>query len=174
MAEFLSAHSQVEINEGGFSNDSADIGGFTYCGITRKNFPNWVGWRIIDAHMPLEHGEIIEDVVLKGYVKNFYKVNFWDKIQGDSIDSQAIATFIYDWFVNSGQDGIKAIQRALAIPSDGIIGMVTVTAINRRNEAALLQLLKDARIQFCRAIVARKPSQKRFLQGWLNRIERLA
>jgi len=35
-------------HEGGYANHSADKGGETYRGITRKNNPNWQGWKYID------------------------------------------------------------------------------------------------------------------------------
>ena len=35
-------------NEGQYANDKEDLGGETYCGISRKFNPSWAGWQIID------------------------------------------------------------------------------------------------------------------------------
>jgi lysozyme family protein len=50
MADFKQAHSIVMNNEGGYANDPSDRGGETYKGISRNNFPNWKGWKLIDLH----------------------------------------------------------------------------------------------------------------------------
>ena len=34
--------------EGGFVNDPKDPGGMTMAGISRKTFPNWIGWKEVD------------------------------------------------------------------------------------------------------------------------------
>ena len=47
--------------ESGYANVSGDLGGETYRGITRKNFPKWDGWKIVDENKPLKKGEIIID-----------------------------------------------------------------------------------------------------------------
>jgi lysozyme family protein len=174
MAEFLSAYRTVESNEGGYVFDKKDRGGETYFGITRRNFPTWQGWPIIDRAKPLGRGGIIDNPELAGMVKNFYKVNFWDKMQGDSFDSQAVAVFVYDWYVNSGKHALIALQRAVGVPVDGSVGTQTVEATNGYHETDLLAKLKSARIDFYHGIVAKDPTQSRFLPGWLNRVERLA
>ncbi len=34
--------------EGGYANDPADSGGETFRGISRRNWPQWEGWPLID------------------------------------------------------------------------------------------------------------------------------
>jgi lysozyme family protein len=170
MAEFLSAYDTVMTHEGGYANHKADRGGETYSGISRKWFPEWKGWDTIDRMKPLEQGEVINDLELKGYVKQFYKINFWDRIQGDYIHSQKIACFLFDWFINSGRAGLKCAQRSIGLSPDGNIGATSVMKINKYNEQTLIEVFKNARREFVRDIVKADPSQKVFLKGWLNRI----
>lgn len=170
MAEFLSAYAKVMGHEGGYVNDPQDRGGETYAGITRKNYPDWEGWPIVDRYKPLERGEIIEDVELSGQVKAFYKRTQWDKVKGDLIDSQKVATFLFDWYVNSGRTGIKEAQRAVGLTPDGVIGTASLQKINKYHERTMLDILKNARRSFVRDIVKVDPSQRKFLNGWLNRI----
>lgn len=174
MAEFLAAHKKVAQNEGGYANVDGDTGMETYAGISRKFFPSWKGWKIVDAHQPLSHNEEIDSVELKGMVRQFYKANFWDLCRGDSIDSQEVATFIYDWFVNSGTAGIKEVQKVLGVTADGNIGNITLSKINAYDDTLLLSALAESRRQFYRMIVAKDATQKKFLRGWLNRVDMLA
>ena len=166
MAEFLTAYKITAKWEGGYSNVSNDLGGITYCGISRKFHPNWKGWAIVDKYKPLKHNQIIEDTQLQNEVRQFYYYNFWLNISAEFIESQSIANFVYDWHVNSGNAGIRAIQRALKLKPDGIVGSKTIEALNKSGLCKLIQ----ARIDFVNAIVKRSPSQAKFLDGWLNRI----
>lgn len=102
MAEFLEAYRLTNINEGGYVNDPTDSGGETYCGISRKNFPNWQGWKIVDGYKPITKGDTIKDVILEGLKKSFYKNNFWDKCKLDFEDNQELANNIYDTAVLEG------------------------------------------------------------------------
>lgn len=172
MAEFITAYKIIIKNEGGYVDDPNDAGGETYCGISRNNFPNWNGWGIIDIY-GCEPGKTLNDADLESAVRVFYKQQFWDKIKGDNIDSQAIATAIFDWNVNSGIHAIKSIQRIVGVEDDGICGSGTIRAINDSNELDTLNRYREAREVFYRSLAASKPSQAKFLNGWLNRVENL-
>ncbi len=163
MADFLAAQPYILKNEGGYVNDPSDTGGQTYCGISQNNFPNWQGWGVIEGYKPIHYNEIIPDDNLKSLVNQFYKANFWDKMLGDAIDSQAIATYLYDFKVNAGNNAIKCVQRILSIADDGILGNGTINALNAYS-GDLLKLLHDARCEYYT-----KLGNARFLQGWLNR-----
>ena len=102
MADFKIAFGITNKNEGGYVNDPADYGGETYCGISRHNFPKWLGWLIVDEHKPLRREQIINDEGLEVLVEEFYKSNFWNPINGDNIPNQDLANQVYDMAVNSG------------------------------------------------------------------------
>lgn len=99
MANFITAYKLTAGNEGGYVNDSDDKGGETYCGITRKNFPKWAGWVIVDEY-PMHTGDILHS--LDDLVITFYKTNFWDKIGGDDFEDQDLANQVYDSSINIG------------------------------------------------------------------------
>ncbi|MCX8017479.1 MAG: hypothetical protein N2690_06240, partial [Rhodocyclaceae bacterium] len=94
MADFLYAFERMIRNEGGYVLHKVpyDRGGMTYAGISRRNWPDWSGWRDIDAGRDPE-AETVRD---------FYRVNFWTPIQGDAIRSQSIAQTLFDFAVNAG------------------------------------------------------------------------
>ncbi len=161
MAEFLASQQYVLHNEGGYT----PIDGDTYRGIARRFFPKWVGWQMIDDMKPLEQGELIKNAELDGLVNAFYKANFWDKLQGDAIDSQAIATYCYDWYVNAGGNAIKNIQAVLGAPADGVFGSGSLAALNAAND--LLPALHNKRIAYYTAIG--KGDNAKYLAGWQHR-----
>ena len=49
MANFDIEFEKLILAEGGYVNDHDDAGGETYLGISRKNNPNWSGWKLIDS-----------------------------------------------------------------------------------------------------------------------------
>ena len=169
MADFNLAFPIIARNEGGYANTSGDKGGETYAGITRKNFPNWAGWTIVDANEPLQNGQFIQDADLQDEVKSFYQSNFWDTIKMGEIESQKVANFTFDWNVNSGAWAVKALQNAAGVTPDGEVGPLTISAVNAIDEDLLMPVLIAARIQFYKDIVAKNPSQQKFLSGWINR-----
>lgn len=172
MAEFLTAYARIFANEGGYVFDKVDKGRETYCGISRRYYPNWAGWPIVDQNKPLKKGDILPQ--LSPLVKQFYKRTQWDAIKGDAFDSQAIATFICDWYVTSNDDAVKALQIAVGVNPDGVVGGQTIEATNGFNEKDLMRKLKIARKSFYEGIVAKDPTQKKFIKGWLNRVESIA
>ena len=166
MAYFNLALPIIQKNEGGYANVAGDTGGQTYVGISRNNFPDWSGWAIIDAmNPPPEHNQIIPE--LTPLLGDFYKPNFWDKIQGDNIASQPIASYFMDWFVTSGAWATKHVQKILNIAQDGIFGTNSVSALN--NAGDILSQIHDARVAYYTAIAAN--GNEKFLTGWLNRAD---
>lgn len=166
MANFDSAINKLLQHEGGYVNHKADKGGETYRGITRKNHPTWLGWEIVDKK-PRKKNELIPE--LETMVRNFYKRYYWDAIKADNICNDRIASFLFDWYVNSGAPAVKAIQKIVGVEQDGIIGKNTLHGINNYDNG-LFEKLKMARIGFVKRIVENDPSQQVFLQGWINRI----
>ena len=80
-----------------------------------------------------------------------------------------MANFTFDWNVNSGAWAVKALQNAAGVTPDGGVGPLTISAVNAIDEDLLMPALIAARIQFYKDIVAKNPSQQKFLNGWINR-----
>lgn len=173
MAEFLSAYRIVRKNEGGYVNDPNDKGGETYCGISRNNYPDWKGWKIVDNEKPLKKGALIDNAELEGLVAQFYKQTQWDVMRGDFITSQEVATYIYDWFVNSKNKAIMRIQEVLGIEQTGNLRDKTLSAINSMDEAELLKKIHERRLKFYSDHVELVKSDEKFLDGWNNRANNL-
>jgi len=172
MAEFKEVFDLMMIHEGGWVNDPDDKGLETFRGISRKFWPNWHGWVMIDnaknyTEFPknLSRNEDLNELVAE-----FYKENFWDKWQGDKINNQSIASILVDWLLNSGKWGIIIPQRIMGLVEDGIVGPMTLKAVNTANQKGLFQDIKKAREKFFWDIVKNNPTQQKFIKGWLNRL----
>lgn len=172
MADFHAAYNLTSKFEGGYVNDPDDTGGETYAGISRNNWPQWIGWEFIDKikrHHGMNNGERLTGDHIEAAVESFYKTNFWDKIKGDQINNQSIANIMYDWYVNSGYHAIQWMQKVVGVTADGVIGPKTLQAINAGCQEEIFKQYKAARINFYHDIVKKRPAQRKFLSGWLNR-----
>ena len=98
---------------------------------------------------------------------------FWDAWQADRIGDQNVANILVDWAWNSGSYGIKIPQKLLGVTVDGIVGSKTIAAINSRDGKTLFRELKEERIAYIGRICKTRPQNRKFRQGWLNRIESL-
>lgn len=167
MAKFEIEVARVLAHEGGYVWNKFDSGGETNLGITDRLDGKIDG--LVDVN-----GDSIGDVEIKNLTeaqaKQVYKTRFWDKMQGDKIESQAIAGILFDGYVNMGATAIKILQRILGLNDDGVIGPKTLEAINGANEIQLYTNYKAARIEFYADLAERKPALKVFLKGWNNRI----
>ena len=171
--------------EGGFVNDPTDRGGATNKGVTlatyeayckRKGYPRPTVERlknIPDAHW-----------------REIVKTMFWDKWKADDIHSQKVANILVDWVWGSGIHGIKKPQALLGVKVDGIVGDKTLSAGNFADPEELFDAIYQERVKFLNAIVSNsvaayekkigrkatdaellKYTQKRFIKGWLNRLQ---
>ena len=61
--------------------------------------------------------------------ERFYKVDFWDKVQGDKINSQALANLIAD--VKSSTGNSKTLQKTLGTPQTGRITDTDIELLNQ-------------------------------------------
>ena len=76
MANFNKAYKKTAASEGGYSNDPEDPGLETYCGISRRHWPKWPGWKEIDRHKktngPIKTNQKLVGADLATEVKIFY------------------------------------------------------------------------------------------------------
>jgi lysozyme family protein len=137
----------------GYVNHPADPGGETKFGIAKNANPN------VD----------IEALTLD-QAKQIYFTKYWKAISAENFDSR-LSFCMFDAAVNHGVSAAaKMLQRAVGVDDDGIIGRITLGAIKKFNSAELCDIILKSREELFYSIVRRKPSQKIFLKGWLNRL----
>ncbi|MCS7317306.1 MAG: N-acetylmuramidase [Candidatus Dojkabacteria bacterium] len=153
MANFNFAIEKTLKWEGGYVNDPKDPGGETKYGISKASYPS-----LDIANLSLTQA------------KDIYKKNYWDKIQGDKINSQKIAESIFDFAVNAGvSTSVKLTQQILNVNIDGVLGNQTLNALNSFNQELFLLKFTLAKIQRYIQICNNRPSSIKFLFGWIRR-----
>ena len=155
--------------EGGFVNDPDDLGGATNKGVTFKAYKNY------RMHMGLPIPSIGDLRRLNDYeFTDILKSMYWDPCKADFIDSQSVANAIVDWAWNSGTvTAVKEVQRILGVADDGIVGSITLSAVNSRSPLSLFGAIQAARKFYIEHICIARPKNKKFYNGWMNRINSL-
>jgi lysozyme family protein len=155
MANFELAVTKTIQSEGGseISRHPADRGGVTKYGISQAAYPQLNIERLTETQ-----------------AKQIYKLDYWDRIQGDNITSQVVAEEIFDTAVLSyPKTASRLAQLALDLVPDGVFGPKTLDAINTVEPARFLMSYKLAKIARYAAICNKDKSQSVFLLGWINR-----
>ncbi len=172
LADFKVSYDILLKNEGGYVNDPDDSGGETYKGVARNYHQNWQGWVVIDSmkHQPDFPSNLNDNQELNNLIAEFYENNFWDKVKGNDITEQGIAESIFDFAVNAGiRTSSKLAQKVVGANPDGKIGPNTLAKLNSFTVDNFKKSFALAKIEHYADICKRKPSNKKFLLGWINR-----
>lgn len=148
---------------GKFTNHPADLGGPTMSGVTLSTFKAFFG-----------NHKTVDDLIKMSYDQwlHIMKSGYWDKVGGDKISNQSVAELLADFAVNSGpRTAVVKVQELLGETADGIVGPLTIKAINTSSQGLLFNALYAVREGYYYKIVASKPSQSVNLTGWLNRLK---
>lgn len=146
--------------EGGWANDPDDAGGCTMAGITIGTYRKYYGSN--------KTCDDLRFITQKEWL-HIFKKGFWDKMKADQIENQSVAQLCVDMCWGSGPiTSIKKIQSALGLKADGIVGPITLGALNSDPENVFYTLwnMRKAWLQK----IALKGNNKKFLRGWLNRL----
>lgn len=162
---YINAINEVLKREGGFINHPLDKGGATNWGITQAVYEKFKGRKVsLDEMRSMPKSEAI----------SIYKSEYWDKIQGDKISFYPVAYAIFDQAVNRGVgSAVRQAQKVVGIAQDGVMGPVTLQAINSKTDSNFLNNFIPLSEQFYKDLVLKNPSQSVFLKGWLNRVNEI-
>lgn len=147
----------------GWANDPADTGGATMVGITLNTYKSYC----TKKGQKTPSATDLKNISFSTW-KNIAHEMYWNKCGGDSIEDQGVANMIADWVWHSGTGMLKKVQDLVGATQDGSIGPKSIAAIN--STEGLKKKLYDARKAYFEAIVTRNPSQKKWLNGWMNRL----
>lgn len=152
MADFWAAIPTILCNEGGYIDVPDDPGGETKYGISRRSYPN-----LDIANLTIEMAEAI------------YARDFW---HFSGINSQAVATKLFDSYVNMGHSAIRMAQIVARVPfdlQDGVYGPHTEGLINAVDPNVFLIAFRGKLTDHYRNLVLANPALAKFLTGWLRR-----
>ena len=148
---------------GGYTNDPADAGGRTLWGISERANPDL--WR----NGPPTYAQARQRYYER-YLKPF-----------EGVKDPALLHQLVDWGVTSGPEKVvRILQQLVGAKIDGKLGPQTLAKIDASPDGALFGygvsgsvllnlLVRDARaLQYASAAKV-KPSNLRFILGWLNR-----
>lgn len=139
----------------GYVNDPDDAGGETKYGIAQN-----------------ATRKVVRDMNLEDAMVHYYN-NYWLASNCNAMPAK-LSLIHFDGCVNHGvRQAGKFLQRALGVVDDGIVGARTLDMINSLNDAEIIDVIEhvaEQRVNFYNRIAERKPSQQKFLKGWLRRI----
>ena len=155
--------------EGGFINDPDDLGGATNKGVCYKTYKLYRQRNKLSVPS-------IEDLknITNEEFTDILKSMYWDACRADKIESQSVANAIVDWAWHSGTiTAVKEVQNVLCVESDGIVGNITLSAINSQSPLPLFGKIQQARIAYIERICNSRSANNKFKNGWFNRINSL-
>lgn len=151
-------------HEGGFSDIPDDAGGATNHGVTQHTYDSYRD----SLKLPRQSVQLLTDAD----TAKIYEQMYWTPAKCPQMpDKLSIAHF--DTAVNCGVTAaIKMLQRAVGVEDDGVYGAITAAEVTHEGDALIIPYLDERRARY-RQIVAAKPSQEKFLKGWLARVNAL-
>lgn len=145
----------------GWSKDPDDPGGATMIDVTLSTFRAWRR----SKNLPLPDENDLRNISYEEW-RDIFVSMFWNRWRADEIKSQGVAEMLVDWLWASGPVSIKMAQKVIGTKADGIVGPITISAINASDSHELFMRLRDAReahFRRCRA-------SWKYLRGWLRRL----
>ena len=166
--EFSSPKNALHINETEKS--------FTFMGIYQKAHPDFKGWtkiintfNLYDKDIQKAGIRLYSDILLRQWVEEFYYQNFFKNHNLDKLKCK-IAKEIFIFGVNAGvKTAIKKAQKIANIKADGIIGKVSINALNSLDDIEFDKTFDEAEIAYYEQLAQKKPSLRMYLKGWENR-----
>jgi len=147
--------------EGGYVNNPADYGGETNKGVTTATYQSYRRRKGLSAQS-VRH-------ITDAEVHEIYRDMYWKPAQCELM-VRPLAIVHLDTAINFGVGGAtEFLQETLGVGVDGSFGPMTRNALSRANTATTARRYCQARIDYRYRRVSQDPSQRVFLQGWLNR-----
>lgn len=157
--------------EGGFVHDPADAGGRTMKGVTERTWRAWLATRN-RARPPGKRRDV--RFITPNKVRTIYRDLYWIPARCSTL-AKPLCVAHFDAAVHSGPGrAAKFIQSALDVTVDGAIGPITLRAMLEADPITLAHDAVNLRRAFLRRLVETRPPNRKFLGGWMNRVNDLA
>lgn len=153
MTRFHEAFERLISHEGGYSNHPDDPGGETMYGITKR------------VAMQEGYDGPMRNLSRKR-ASEIYKSAYWDRAKADQYDF-AIGFQLFDAAVNHGiGNAIRLLQRAVGTADDGIVGPMTLAAVDEMTVTDVLMRFNAERLDFYASLI----TFSTFGRGWTRRV----
>lgn len=158
---FEQAFERLIGHEGKFTDDKNDRGNWT-TGIIGKGILKGTKFGISAMTYPdLD----IKNLTLEK-AKEIYKRDWWDKLNADSLDT-AIVFQVWDFAINAGMGTAKRkLQKSIGMAEDGIIGPLTLKAIQKADLNDILMKFNAERLKHYTSL----STWPRYGKGWTLRV----
>lgn len=157
---FWPALTCVLAQEGGYSDHPDDPGGATMMGITQATLAGWRGTPVTKADVR---------ALARDEAAAIYRARYWNAVRGDELPA-GLDLAVFDFAVNSGASrAVRALQRALGVTVDGLIGPETLAAAGGRPVSETISALCAGR----RGFLERLSTFPVFGRGWTRRVREI-
>lgn len=151
--------------EGGFTDHPLDKGGATNKGIIQSEYDAYRKEKKLNCQSV--------KFISQEEVEYIYFNKYWLKAKCEQMPKK-VAVIHFDTSVNTGvKQAAKFLQRSVKVEDDGAVGKITLEAVNKLDQEMIITSYLDQRKSFYEYLVEKNPTQKVFLNGWLNRISNL-
>lgn len=180
-AEFYPAYYKVrkwEGNYGWYKGEGEDSGGETYAGIARNYNKNWVGWDMLDDWKKdsaeyIHHNKLIPR--METHAQGYY-VTRWVEFGYDELnkEQQEVANYVFDY---QNQGPLAALHIRQVLNNMGFEIKINyewdkelISTLNEVDPKLFIEQLRLKRVNFYTVTAMNHPVQRKFLKGWLNRV----
>lgn len=147
--DFDQAFEKLVGHEGGYVNNSADPGGETKFGISKRAYP----------------GEDIAGMTPER-ARELYARDYWGPAGCDALPD-GVKLQVFDTAVNSGvATAIRMVQKAVGATPDGVLGPLTLQAVQTMPVPRLVARFNAQRLDY----MADLPTWPTFGRGWARRV----
>ena len=175
MANYYLFTQTIKAFEGGFQKIESDPGNYNSEGVL-VGTNHGISARYYETKIGRSPKEEDMRAISKEQAKAFFKVDFWDKVNADLIQSQAVAENIVDHAINAGPGAIgEIVQKVLnkyfgkSLIVDRAIGLKTIAAINSVPSEKLFQKISQYRL-----IDYKSKNNPSWIKIWVKRVNDLA
>jgi lysozyme family protein len=177
MADFSKAMKPIRDYEGDtYVNDPKDYGGETKCGISKR------------AHPDVDIKNLVWDdpaPVGKVSAMPIYRLEYWNKFNGDAIADQGLAEELMDvsvnlrwniavkWAQHSYNELVVSQDEAAdTLLEDGLMGPKTLAALNGyKRPTEIVKMVNGFQFMHYIKRIDEDETQRGFLRSWLRRVE---
>lgn len=145
-----------------YTNHPADRGGPTKWGITQAT---------LTAYRKVQVTEFDVASLSEAEARAVYADLYIHRPRFDQISDDRLRALVIDAGVNHGvEKAAKWLQRAVGVSDDGVLGPVSLAAINGADAGRLYRAVLAERIKLYGTLITKDPKQAIFAAGWANRV----